>query len=246
MPEIVVEGVSKTLGGLLTLAEINIKAGDRDFVGILGPSGCGKSTLFNIISGLMQPDQGHVYIDGRDITGRMGRVSYMRQKDLLLPSLNILENVSIPLVLRGLPRKKASAEAAKHLHQFGLEGFEKYYPRQLSGGMRQRAAMLRTFLFSSDILLLDEPFVSLDAITKRKMHAWLIDVFKAIKPTVMFITHDVDEALYLCDKIYVLSDCPTVVKLETVVPFCRPPHGRTIVDSQYGTIRDQVMAALEI
>ncbi len=194
----------------------------------------------------MQPDGGRVFIDGRDVTGRTGRVSYMRQKDLLLPSLNILDNVSIPLVLKGWPKKKARAEAEKHLSQFGLEGFQRYYPRQLSGGMRQRAAMLRTYLFSSDILLLDEPFASLDAITKRQMHAWLIDVFYQIRPTVMFITHDVDEALYLCDKVYVLSECPTVVKLEIDVPFCRPQHGRTIVDPEYGTLRDAIMEALAI
>lgn len=246
MPEIVVEGVSKTLGGLLTLGKINIKAGAGEFAGILGPSGCGKSTLFNIISGLMQPDRGRVFIDGRDVTGRTGRVSYMRQKDLLLPSLTIVENVSIPLVLKGMPKKRACEEAAAHFKQFGLEGFEKYYPRQLSGGMRQRAAMLRTYLFSSDILLLDEPFASLDAITKRKMQAWLIEVFNAISPTVMYITHDVDEALYLCDRIYVLSGCPTVVKLEVAVPFRRPSHGRTIVDPEYSVIRDKVMEALEI
>ncbi len=246
MPEILVEGVSKTLGGLLTLGEINLKAGDGDFVGILGPSGCGKSTLFNIISGLMQPDRGRVFIDGQDVTGRTGRVSYMRQKDLLLPSLNIIENVSIPLVLKGMPKKKACAEAALHFNRFGLAGFENYYPRQLSGGMRQRAAMLRTYLFSSDILLLDEPFASLDAITKRKMQVWLIDVFNAVNPTVMYITHDVDEALYLCDRIYVLSGCPTVVKLEISIPFRRPAHGRTIIDAAYGAIRDKVMEALEI
>lgn len=246
MPEIVVEGISKTLGGLLTLGGIHLRAAHRDFVGILGPSGCGKSTLFHIISGLMRPDRGRVLIDGLDVTGRTGRVSYMRQKDLLLPSLNILENVSIPLVLRGTPKRKAWAEAQKHMKQFGLEGFERYYPRQLSGGMRQRAAMLRTYLFSSDILLLDEPFASLDAITKRKMQAWLIDVFNQINPTVLFITHDVDEALYLCDKIYVLSECPTVVKLEINVPFCRPSHGRTIVAPEYGAIRDAIMEALAI
>lgn len=246
MPEIVVEGVSKTLGGLLTLGKINMKTGAGEFVGILGPSGCGKSTLFNIISGLMRPDRGRILIEGRDVTGRTGRVSYMRQKDLLLPSLNIVENVSIPLVLRGMPKKQACAEAAAHFKQFGLEGFEEHYPRQLSGGMRQRAAMLRTYLFSSDILLLDEPFASLDAITKRKMQAWLIDVFSVIKPTVMYITHDIDEALYLCDRIYVLSGCPTVVRLEISVPFRRPSHGRTIIDPEYSVVRDKVMEALEI
>jgi len=246
LPEIVVTGVRKTLGGLLTLEEINIKAGDGAFVGILGPSGCGKSTLFNIISGLMRPDAGRVFIDGRDVTGRTGRVSYMRQKDLLLPSMNVLDNVSVPLVLKGMPKNKARAEAGKHFKKFGLDGFQKYYPGQLSGGMKQRAAMLRTYLFSSDILLLDEPFASLDAITKKKMHSWLIGVFNELGPTVLFITHDVEEALYLCDKVYVLSDCPTVVKLETDVPFCRPGHGRTITVPEYGAVRDAIMDALAV
>ena len=244
MPEIVVNGVSKTLGGLLTLKEININVSDGAFVGILGPSGCGKSTLFNIISGLMRPDKGRIFINAEDVTGKTGRVSYMRQKDLLLPSLNVLDNVSIPLVLKGMPKKEARVEAEKYFKQFGLDGFQKYYPSQLSGGMRQRAAMLRTYLFSSDILLLDEPFASLDAITKRKLHLWLIGVFYELCPTVLFITHDVDEALYLCDKVYVLSDCPADVKLEIAVPFCRPQHGRTITSPEYGRVRDTVIDAL--
>jgi ABC-type nitrate/sulfonate/bicarbonate transport system ATPase subunit len=246
LPEIIIEGVQKTLGGLLTLREITLMVEDRTVAGILGPSGCGKSTLFNIISGLMKPDQGSISIGGRDVTGKIGLVSYMRQKDLLLPSLDVLDNVGIPLVLKGTPRKKARAEAKKHLQAFGLKGFESYYPSQLSGGMRQRAAMLRTYLFSSDIWLLDEPFASLDAITKRKMHAWLTGVLDRIRPTVLFITHDVDEALYLCDKVYVLSECPTVVRLEMSVPFSRPRQNRTIIDPAYGAARDAVMDALSI
>lgn len=246
MPEVIVEHIRKTLGGLLTLRDINIKAEDQAFVGVLGPSGCGKSTLFNIISGLMNPDSGRVLIEGCDVTGKTGRVSYMHQKDLLLPSCDILDNVSIPLLLKGMPRKRARREAAQYLEQFGLEGFGDYYPGQLSGGMRQRAALLRTYLFSSDIMLLDEPFASLDAITKRKMHSWLIQVFNRFRPTVLFITHDVDEALYLSDKVYVLSECPTVVKLEIKIPFCRPQHSRTITDPGYVKVRDAILDALAI
>lgn len=246
MPEIIINNIQKTLAGLLTLREISLAVTDSTVAGILGPSGCGKSTLFNIISGLMKPDRGNISIGGRDVTGKTGLVSYMHQKDLLLPSLNVLDNVSIPLVLKGTPRKKARAEAARHLGTFGLAGFESYYPSQLSGGMRQRAAMLRTYLFSSDIWLLDEPFASLDAITKRKMHTWLTGVLEQIRPTVLFITHDVDEALYLCDKVYVLSECPTVVRLEINVPFSRPRQSRTILDPAYGAARDAVMDALSI
>jgi len=231
---------------MLTLQDINIEVKEHAIVGILGPSGCGKSTLFNIIAGLIKPDRGSVYIGGTDVTGRTGIVSYMRQKDLLLPNLNVLDNVSIPLVLKGIPKKKARQEAGQHLNTFGLQGFENYYPGQLSGGMRQRAALLRTYLFSSDIWLLDEPFAALDAITKRKMHNWLIQVLHEIQPTVLFITHDVDEALYLCDKIYVLSESPAVVKLEVAVPFSRPQHSHTIVDPAYSTVRDAIMDALSI
>ncbi len=246
MPEIIVDGISKTLGGLLTLGEISLMAIDQEFVGILGPSGCGKSTLFNIISGLMLPDAGRVIIDGQDFTGVTGRVSYMHQKDLLLPSCSILDNTGIPLVLKGVPKRKARAVAAKYFEQFGLAGFEDYYPSQLSGGMRQRAALLRTYLFSSDIMLLDEPFASLDAITKRKMQVWLLGVFKELHPTVLFITHDVDEALFLCDRVYVLSECPSKVCLEVKVPFCRPKSSRTITDPSYGKLRDEILEALSI
>ncbi len=188
MPKVVAEGIKKTLGGVLTLQKINIEVEDHAIAGVLGPSGCGKSTLFNIIAGLMRPDRGNVYIGGAAVTGSTGLASYMRQKDLLLPNLNVLDNVSIPLVLKGMPKKKARLEAEQHLRTFGLQGFKHYYPGQLSGGMRQRAALLRTYLFSSGIWLLDEPFASLDAITKRKMHTWLIQVLGQFQPTVLFIT----------------------------------------------------------
>lgn len=246
MPEIVVEGISKTLGGLLTLGEINIQAHNQEFVGILGPSGCGKSTLFNIISGLILPDSGRVLIGNQDYTGVTGRVSYMHQKDLLLPSCTILDNTSIPLVLKGMPKKKARAIAEKYFVQFGLEGFEHYYPSQLSGGMRQRAALLRTYLFSSDIMLLDEPFASLDAITRRKMHIWLLGVLRELHPTILFITHDVEEALFLCDRVYVLSECPSEVHLEVKIPFSRPESSRTITDPRYGKLRDDILEALAV
>lgn len=246
MSEILINGIRKTLGGLLTLKEINMKVEDKSFVGVLGPSGCGKTTLFHIISGLMNPDNGQVLVDGQDHTGRTGRMSYMQQKDLLLPSRTVLDNVCIPLILKGVPKKKARAEAEMYFSKFGLDGFQNYYPSQLSGGMKQRAALLRTYLFSSDIWLLDEPFASLDAITKRKMHTWLIGVFKLLSPTVMFITHDVDEALYLCDKVYVLSECPTVVKFDVNVPFCRPEYSRTITDPGYSVIRDNILEALAV
>ena len=129
---------------------------------------------------------------------------------------------------------------------FGLTGFEDYYPAQLSGGMRQRAALLRTYLFSSDIMLLDEPFASLDAITRRNMHIWLLDVLRELHPTILFITHDVEEALFLCDRVYVLSECPSEVRLEVKVPFSRPENSRAITDPRYGKLRDDILEALEV
>lgn len=245
MSEVVVKGIRKTLGNLLTLKEIDLEVKDQTIVGILGPSGCGKSTLLNIISGLIYPDAGSIYIDGQDVTGITGQVSYMQQKDLLLPSRTLLDNVSLPLVLKGIPRKKARSEVMQQLDTFGLAGFEDYYPSQLSGGMRQRAALLRTYLFSSQVLLLDEPFASLDALTRRRMQSWLIEVFNHLRSTILFITHDVDEALYLCDRIYVLSDCPTVVKLAVEVPFSRHSH-RTLTSPEYARVRDTLLEALSV
>lgn len=214
MAELKVIAVSKTLDNLHTLDNISLHVGNNEFVVILGPSGCGKSTLLNIISGLISPDHGQVQIDDENWTGRTGRISYMQQKDLLLPSRDILDNVSIPLILKGINKRKARETAGKYLKDFGLEEFPHHYPRQLSGGMRQRAALLRTYLFSSDILLLDEPFASLDAITRRNMHLWLKDLRRHYQPSILFVTHDIEEALLLADRIYVLSARPAAVKLE--------------------------------
>jgi ABC-type nitrate/sulfonate/bicarbonate transport system ATPase subunit len=209
-----VVNVSKTLEGLPTLDNVSIELRDQEFVVILGPSGCGKSTLLNIISGLIKPDQGYIYIDGENWSGRTARVSYMQQKDLLLPWKNVLDNVSIPLLLKGINKKNARSTALQYLQDFGLQDFADYYPRQLSGGMRQRAALLRTYLFARDILLLDEPFAALDAITRHKMQLWLKDWGKRYQPSILFVTHDIGEALQLADRIYVLSARPACVKLE--------------------------------
>ncbi|MEQ8200418.1 MAG: ABC transporter ATP-binding protein [Syntrophomonadaceae bacterium] len=212
MSAIKVIGVNKTLERVQTLNNISMAIECREFAVILGPSGCGKSTLLNIMAGLLKPDQGRIELGGVDWTGKTGRVSYMQQKDLLLPWQNILDNVCIPLLLRGVKRKDAYATARGYLQDFGLEGFENYYPRQLSGGMRQRAALLRTYLFTSDIMLLDEPFATLDAITRHKMQEWLKELAAKYKPTVVLVTHDIEEALLLADVVYVLSARPAQVK----------------------------------
>ena len=153
--QIKVDSISKTLGAVHTLDNVSLQVNRQEFVVILGPSGCGKSTLFNIISGLIKPDSGQILINGENLTGKTGRISYMQQKDLLLPSRRLLDNVSVPLLLKGSSRREARSQANKYLPLFGLEDFANYYPGQLSAGMRQRAALLRTYLFSSEFLLLE-------------------------------------------------------------------------------------------
>lgn len=164
-----VRNVKKTFGNTVVLDKVSLELYENEFVSIIGLSGSGKSTIFNIISGLVIPDEGEVFIEGKNFTGKTGRVSYMHQKDLLMPWRKIIDNVSLPLLLKGEGKKQARAAVADYFKLFGLEGYEYKYPFQLSGGMRQRAALLRTYMFSRDIMLLDEPFGGLDATTRSRM-----------------------------------------------------------------------------
>lgn len=236
MGRILVENMSKTLDKLHTLDGISMSVARSELVVVLGPSGCGKSTLLHIIAGLIKPDCGRVSIDDRDSTGRTGLVGYMQQKDLLLPSRSVLDNICLPLLLQGKSKQEARAEGARYACDFGLEGFESYYPRQLSGGMRQRAALLRTYLFSREILLLDEPFASLDAITRRKMQLWLKKLHKQFGSSILFVTHDIEEALLLADRIYVFTARPARIRLElNLAVQNRPEH----------EIKQEILAILE-
>lgn len=200
------------MDGLRVLANIDLSLEEGECAVILGPSGCGKSTLLNIIAGIIEPDEGKVLLSGEDITGKAGAISYMQQKDLLLPWLNLLDNASLPLLLKGKKRDEAREEAASLLPVFGLEGFEHYYPEALSGGMRQRAALLRTFLCHGRVMLLDEPFASLDALTRRQLQRWLKKIMNEYRLSVLFVTHDIDEALFLGDRIYIMSGLPGTIR----------------------------------
>lgn len=211
-PMIEAINIKKSFGDLRTLEDVSIKLEKNQIVTVLGPSGCGKSTLFDIIAGLEKPDRGQVFIEGENYIGKTGRVSYMHQKDLLLPWSSVLNNVCIPLIIKGFKRNDSHQKAKEYFRLFGLEGFENNYPVQLSGGMKQRAALLRTYLFANDIMLLDEPFGSLDAITRRKMQLWLLELLEKIKTSVLFITHDIDEAIFLSDRIYLLTKRPATIK----------------------------------
>jgi len=222
MAKLEVRHISKSFGGKAVLRDVSLELREGELVSLLGVSGGGKTTLFNVISGLMQPDEGEVLLDGRDITNRPGQISYMMQKDLLLPYLSIADNAALPLRLRGMGKKEARAEVSSVFADFGLEGTQNKYPSQLSGGMRQRAALLRTYIFSRDVALLDEPFSALDTLTKSAMHSWYLDVMERIRLSTLFITHDIDEAILLSDRICLLCGSPGVIAGEIVIREARP------------------------
>ena len=201
-----IKDISISFENKKVLENVSIDLYENELVCILGVSGAGKTTLFNIIAGLLKPDCGNVKMNGEDITGKSGKISYMLQKDLLLPHKKIIDNVALPLVIRG--KNKAREIAKPYFKDFGLEGTENLYPSKLSGGMKQRAALLRTYLFSSEVALLDEPFSALDAITKHKIHSWYLNIMNKIKMSTLFITHDIDEAILLSDRIYILAGSP--------------------------------------
>ena len=228
---------------LRVLDGLNLTVEDGQFVAVLGPSGCGKSTLFNIISGLLTPDTGEIYLNGARIHGNTGDFAYMQQKDLLLPWRTVLKNVLIGPEIHNEPLDTATVEAHQRLAQLGLGGFENSYPMQLSGGMRQRVALVRTLLFRQEILLLDEPFGALDAMTRTVMQSILLDIWAKDRQTVLLITHDVEEALLLADKIYVLTARPATQKAEVVVPLSRP---RNITDVSLIRLKKELLALLQV
>lgn len=203
-----IKSVGKSFDGRKIIEDVNLELGRGEIVSLLGVSGVGKSTLFNIVAGVLTPDEGQVLLNGEEITGTLGKISYMLQKDLLLAHLTVLDNVALPLFVRGVKKREAREKANALFPVFGIEGTQKRYPSQLSGGMRQRAALLRTYLFSEQVALLDEPFSALDAITKQEMHRWYVDVMNQIRLSTIFITHDVDEAIMLSDRIYVMGGRP--------------------------------------
>lgn len=211
------ERICKSYDGRKIIEDISLELREGELVSLLGISGIGKSTLFNILSGLESPDSGHIYLEGKEMTGKTGIASYMQQKDLLMPYKTIIDNVSLPLLIRGTPKKEARQKALTYFKQFGLEGTQEQYPSQLSGGMRQRAALLRSYLFSSKLMLLDEPFSALDAITKHHIHDWYLEIMKEMKSPTLFITHDIDEAILLSDRIYIMAGNPgRLTKMYTI------------------------------
>ncbi len=222
-------------GWLDVLEDVSLTVGRREFVALLGPSGCGKSTLCNIVAGLIPADAGALRLEGTPIdTVARGRVAYMQQKDLLLPWRTVIDNAILGMEIQGVARAPARARAREMLRRFGLEGFERAYPALLSGGMRQRVALVRTLLCDRHLLVLDEPFGALDAMTRRAMQGYLLRLREEFGRTVLFVTHDVEEAVLLADRIYVLSARPGRVRAEVAIDLPRPrqPTGDAVVSTK--------------
>lgn len=228
---------------LPVLDKLNFSVDTGQFVALLGPSGCGKSTLFNIIAGLLTAETGEIYHNGKRIQGNTGAFAYMQQKDLLLPWRTVLKNVLIGPEIQKESLGPAKTEALKLLAQLGLQGFADSYPMQLSGGMRQRVALVRTLLFRKETLLLDEPFGALDAMTRTVMQSILLDIWQEGGQTVLLITHDIEEALLLADKIYVLTARPGAIKAEVNVPLPRP---RDITDRDLIHLKSSLFEMLKV
>lgn len=239
------KNIKKTFEDTFAIENISLTLKQGEFVSIIGPSGCGKSTLFNIISGLIKEDEGTVLIDGQMVENRKGLVSYMYQKDLLLPWSKIIDNVSLPLRIQNVSKKEARNQVKNLFHTFGLEGFEYKYPHQLSGGMRQRAALMRTYVYSKSVMLLDEPFGGLDALTKAKMQDWLLNTIKNLDVSILFITHDIEEAIYLSDKIYIMSERPSTIIEELTINLPRPRHRELMVTDIFNNYKLKLLQTFQ-
>jgi NitT/TauT family transport system ATP-binding protein len=233
-------------GELQTIARLDLEIPPGGVVGLVGPSGCGKSTLLELACGLQRPVGGEIDVGGAtDAPGRLARCAFMPQRDLLLPWLEALDNAALALRNRGAGRAVARAEAARLFERFGLAGFERARPDELSGGMRQRVAFLRTLLSGKPLLALDEPFASLDAITRAEMQAWLAAALDSDPRTVLLVTHDVEEALYLSDRVAVLSSRPARVLAQLQAPDPRAPdRDGAVTDPGFVAVRERAMQAL--
>ena len=216
MPKLETRDLTFSYEGKCVLDALNLSVGEGEFVSILGPSGCGKSTFLNILAGILAAESGEVFVDGKPVKGMSSHFAYMPQQDLLLPWKTILDNVCLYGKLHHR-EQQAREQAMANMATFGLSGYENSYPRELSGGMRQRAAFLRTALCEADILLLDEPFGALDVITRAEMQDWLLGMRAKLGATTVLVTHDIEEAMYLSDRILIMQGAPASFEKEIVL-----------------------------
>lgn len=246
MPKIETINLSKSYDNREIIKNINITLNNRELVSLLGISGTGKTTLFHIIAGLVLPDSGQVLLDGNNITGQPGKISYMLQKDLLFPYKKIIDNICLPLSIQGIKKHEARKQVLPYFQEFGLQGTEYKYPHQLSGGMRQRAALLRTYIAATGIALLDEPFSALDTITKTSMHTWYLNIMQRINLSTLFITHDIDEAIFLSDRIYILGGNPAKIIDEIQVIEKRPRSKEFLLTETFLKYKRHIIEKLNI
>ena len=241
---VVVRDVSVSFDAIEAIRGVELALGDGELVSLVGPSGCGKSTLLAAIAGLVEPHSGEIWLDGQRVTNRLGHVALMPQRDALLPWRTVLENVLLPAVVAGTDVRATRGRALELLPRFGLQGFAEHYPRALSGGMRQRAAFLRTVLTERDVMLLDEPFGALDALTRRSMQEWLLSLWEDLSRTILMVTHDVEEALLLSDRVAVMTARPGTIALVEPVDLPRPRTPEMVSDPRFVAQKARLLAAL--
>ena len=244
-PKLAARGVGISKGGVRILDGVELAVEGGSFVALIGPSGAGKSTLLSLLAGLETPDEGEIEKDGAPLSGP-GAVAYMPQADGLLPWRNVAANVSLGLEATGVHKTKARARATEALARFGLEDFAHAPPWALSGGMRSRVALLRTALLGRDVLLLDEPFGALDALTRRHLQEWLLGVRGDLAATIVLVAPDVDEALRLADRVVVLSQRPARVALDLAVNLPRPRAMAVETTPEFATFKDRLLRALGV
>ena len=248
-PVLTLNGICKAWqskeGQLQALTDVFMDIHEGEFVSIVGPSGCGKSTLLNILAGLDDPSKGTILLGDKPWDDRLGHIGYMPQKDLLLPWRSVLDNTILAEEIRGVSKEFARNEALKMMGEFGLSGFENNYPYQLSGGMKQRVALLRTILADNELILLDEPFGALDALTRSNMHEWLLGLWESWNKTLILVTHDVEEALILSDRVYVLGGRPGFVKSVIPVNISRPRSLAITEQTDFLKLKKQVINLLK-
>jgi ABC-type nitrate/sulfonate/bicarbonate transport system ATPase subunit len=243
---VVARGLSHFYGELRSLDSIDLQVEAGEVVALVGPSGCGKSTLLEIACGLREPSGGTIEIEGgTDAAGRLARCAYMPQRDLLLPWFAAIDNAALALRNRGVGRAEARRQAGELFDRFGLAGFEGSRPEELSGGMRQRVAFLRTLVAGKPVLALDEPFASLDAISRGEMQEWLAGALRADRRTVLLVSHDIEEALYLADRVVVLSSRPGRIVAELQAPHPRAEdRDHAVTDPAFVAVREKALMSL--
>jgi NitT/TauT family transport system ATP-binding protein len=244
-PKLVIDQVGKVFstksGEVVALDQTSFTVMEGEFVTILGPSGCGKSTILRVVAGLEEPSSGHVYLDGKEIKGPGPDRGMVFQSYTLYPWLTVEENITFGLQLKGISKRERKEVAAHYLELIGLKGFEKHYPIQLSGGMKQRVAIARALANDPEILLMDEPFGALDAQTRAIMQEILLKVWEESKKTILFITHDVEESIFLGDSIYVMTARPGRLKKQIKVPLPRPRDYHAKNSPEFAALKQELL-----